>query len=248
MAYKCIVFDLDGTIYFGSQPAFMADEIIKKARQIAKYVFFITNNSARTRRQIYEKLSSMDLEISPAEIINSGYAVAKYLSDNNYNEVYAISTDSLKQELRSVGIDPFSKTPEAVVVAYTPDFKLDDLTELLNIKKKEDYKLIIANRERFYPGADGCLLPGAGPVVSAVENVLNKTTDFIVGKPNPLMLQTITYGLNLKPQEICVIGDSFESDIKMAQGYGADSILITSKPVDGCRCVEKLADIAELIQ
>ena len=115
------------------------------------------------------------------------------------------------------------------------------------MKKKQGYKLIIANRERSYPGNDGLIMPGAGPVVSAVENALNKNTDFVIGKPNPLMLETMTKGLDIKPEEICVIGDSFESDVKMAHDYGADSFLITTAPVEGCRCVEKLADLAELL-
>ena len=247
MAYKCIVFDLDGTIYFGSKPAFMAQEIIAKARQHAQHVFFVTNNSAKTRQQLFEKLTFMNIDVKLDEIINSGYAVAKYLSDNNYKNVYSISAPSMKQEISSFGIDPVSKNPEAVVVGYTPDFRLGDLTELLNIEKKQGYKLIIANRERSYPGNDGLIMPGAGPVVSAVENALNKNTDFVIGKPNPLMLETMTKGLDIKPEEICVIGDSFESDVKMARDYGADSFLIAPAPVEGCRCVEKLADLAELL-
>ena len=247
MAYKCIVFDLDGTIYFGSQPAFMAGEIIQKARNNARYVFFITNNSAKTRQQIFEKLSSMQLDVKYEQIINSGYAVAKFLHDNNYKKVYSIAAQPLKEEILSFGIEPVSKTPQAVVVGYMPDFKLTDLTELLNIEKPEDYKLIIANKERFYPGDNGILMPGAGPVVSAVENVLNKTTDFIIGKPNPLMLKTITSGLDIKPEEICVVGDSYESDIKMAKAYGADSFFITQKPVEGTRCIGRLAELAELL-
>lgn len=245
MKYKCIVFDLDGTIYFGSELANKANEVIAYARKISEHVFFVTNNSAKTREQVFDKLVKLGVNLKKEELINSSYAIAKYLKENDYKEIYCIGTEFLKQEIELCGINTNSKEPKAVVVGYNPNFKLSDLDELSNIKLSE-YKLIIANKERNYPKENGYIVPGAGPIVAAVENLLNKQADVIIGKPNHEMLNIMVSNFNIKPDEMCVIGDSYDSDIQMAKNYGAEGILITKEKRDDCICIENLSDLLEI--
>ncbi len=245
---KCVIFDLDGTIYFGSQLAEQANEVIKTARLSCEKIFFVTNNSAKTRVQIFEKLVKLGVDVHLEEVINSGYAIAKYLKDNNYTEVYCLGTDDLADEIKSFGINTASKEPQAIVVGYDIDFSLSKLEPILNLSNN-DYKIIIANQERIYPRESGIITPGAGAIVAAVEYTLNKKKDLIIGKPNPLMLEVITKDLNLKPKEILVIGDSYDSDVKMAEAFGAKSILVTNgdKAEYDCNTVKNLKDILELL-
>ena len=245
LKFKCIVFDLDGTIYFGSELANKANEVISYARKVAGQVFFVTNNSAKTRKQIFKKLIDLGINLNQDELITSSYAIAKYLKENYYKETYCIGTDYLREEIELLGINTFSKNPQAIVVGYNPEFKLSDLDELSNIKLS-NYKLIIANKERNYPKENGYIVPGAGPIVAAVENLLNKQADVIIGKPNPEMLNIIVSNLNIKPSEICVIGDSYDSDTQMAKNYGAQGILITKEKRIDCKCIEKLSDLLEI--
>ena len=134
LKFKCIVFDLDGTIYFGSKLANKANEIISYARKVAGQVFFVTNNSAKTRNQIFTKLIDLGINLNQDELITSSYAIAKYLKENYYKETYCIGTDYLREEIERLGINTFSKNPQAIIVGYNPEFKLSDLVELSNIK------------------------------------------------------------------------------------------------------------------
>lgn len=247
MRYSCVIFDLDGTIYFGRKLANKANDVIHLVRKLYKNVFFVTNNSAKKREEIWHKLLNMGIDAELGEVINSGYAIAKYLNENKYQEVYCIGTQSLKSEIESFKIKTDSKTPEAIVVGYNKDFSLNDLNEVLNLDLK-NYKLIIANQERTYPGENGVIMPGAGPIVKAVEYALNKKTDIIIGKPNPIMVKLITSNLHIKPEDICVVGDSYESDIKMAQSYGADSILISEKSNAECKTIKQLSNLLEVFK
>lgn len=248
MKYKCIIFDLDGTIYLGNKLVPRAGDVIKKARQISNYVFFITNNSAKTRREIWNKLLNMGLDIKLDEIMSSSYAIAKYLSEKGIANVYCIGTPSLKEELSSFGINSDAQIPQAIVIGYNKEFKLDDINEMLNITIPHNCLLIAANKERVYPGENGMLLPGAGFVTSAIEYTLNKTIDIIIGKPNPIMLEIMVSNLNINPNEICVIGDSYESDIMMAQQYNAESILISKDKSKSCRVIEKLEELLDIFK
>lgn len=241
MKYKCIVFDLDGTIYFGSELANKANEVISYARKVAGQVFFVTNNSAKTRKQIFKKLIDLGINLNQDELITSSYAIAKYLKENYYKETYCIGTDYLREEIELLGINTFSKNPQAIIVGYNPEFKLSDLDELSNIKLS-NYKLIIANKERNYPKENGYIVPGAGPIVAAVETLLNKEIDVVVGKPNTEMLKI----MNIDPKNLCIVGDSYNSDIQMAKNYGAEGILITKEKRDDCICIENLSDLLEM--
>lgn len=247
MKHRCYIFDLDGTIYFGDTLADNANAVILRARQNSDAIFFVTNNSAKSRTEIYEKLLKMGIDVNLEEVITSGYAIAKYLATNNLRNVYCIGTHSLKGELKTNGIEFSSDNIENIVVGYNKDFKLDDLTELLNLKVSKEVKLIVANKERKYPSKNKQILAGAGPIVSAVEYALNKATDVIIGKPNRIMLEIILKGFNFEPKEVCVIGDSLDSDVKMAQLYGADSILITDQCYDNIRTIKKLEELLEII-
>lgn len=247
MKYKCYIFDLDGTIYFGNQLADKANEVIEKARDLSQKIFFVTNNSAKTRKEIFEKLISLGINLTENELITSSYAIAKYLKDNNFSNVYCLGTKSLIEEIKLMGIEIVTNNPQAVIVGYNSDFKLSDLNELVNINI-QNCKLIVANKERVYPKENGYILPGAGPIVAAVETLLNKKTDKVIGKPNIEMIDIAIKNYNFRPEEILVIGDSYESDIKMAQNYGAESILITNEKKDDCICINSLADLLEIIK
>lgn len=243
---KCIIFDLDGTVYFGTQLADKANEVISLARRKCSHIFFITNNSAKTRKQIFNKLVMMGVDVKFEEVITSSYAIAKYLRENGYHEVYCVGTSDLKHEIQHLNINPISTHPQAIVVGYNPAFKLNDLDPIANLNL-QNYKLIIANKDRCYPTNDRYILPGAGPIVAAVETLLGKREDVIIGKPSPTMLQIMLKDLHISPREIYVVGDNYNSDIKMAHAYGAHGILITKGNRADCLCIKQLADLLGML-
>lgn len=248
MKYKCFIFDLDGTVYFGNYLAPQANEVIAAARRIGKYLFFVTNNSAKTRHQLYEKMINLGVDIKETEIINSGYGIARYLKKHHYKKVLCLGTSDLKEEIINCGISLSATMPDCVVVGYNKDFKLDDLIPLISLKDK-NCELIVANTEHSYPISNGVVLPGAGPIVAAAEMMLNKKFDICIGKPNPTMLELVLDGLDVLPEEVCVIGDSYQSDVKMAKNYGADAILISehSCPEPKVQVIKKLEDFLGMV-
>ena len=68
----------------------------------------------------------------------------------------------------------------------------------------------------------------------------------MIGKPGTYMLDFICETYGLKNEELIMIGDTYETDIAMAKEKGCPSILIGSR-YDNTICVEKIADILELI-
>lgn len=247
---KCVIFDLDGTLYLGDKLIDGANELITAVRKQNKQILFVTNNSAKTRVQIYERLKTMELDVQLDEVMNSCYAVAKYLKDNDYSQIYCLGTKDFEDEISNMGIDAKSKMPEAIVIGYDPEFNYNKLEEAIGVFHK-DCKIFAANKERTYPRHNGIITPGTGPAVKAFEHAVNKETELLIGKPSTFMLELITKGSGLNPDEILIIGDTYESDIAMANSFGSSSILIWNKEdrdFDNCTVVKDLYELRTLIE
>ena len=246
---ECVVFDLDGTIHFGKQLALGANEVILACRKRFKYVFFGTNNSALARKDLQDRLNGFGIETNIDEIINVSYLIAQFLAKKGYKNIHCLGASGLKREIEMQGIDIDSKEPQAIVIGYDREFSLNGLEKAINLYKK-GCKIIAANKERTFPRDDGILAPGCGAMVSAFECCVNCESDAIIGKPNTMMLEFIAKKFGLKNTQILVIGDTIESDIKMAESFGSKSILISKdKPKNYTGLyVEKLKDLLEVMR
>lgn len=247
---KCVAFDLDWTIYFGSnQLAPLAQEVIDFSRKKFWRVCFLSNNSALTQYQLYQRLLKLGISLNEQEVLNSSYLISRYLINNNIKQVWCIGTDNLRQELKNNGIEPKSQHPEWIVIWYDYDFMLSYIEDALKVYTPK-CKIIIANTERIYPRDGGILTPWAGAISAAFLHTVNRMDCVVLGKPNILMLDTVAKLYNLSPEEILVIGDTYESDIQMAETYGSQSILIRNKDLNDytCNSVKMLQDLLYILK
>jgi 4-nitrophenyl phosphatase len=245
---KAVAFDLDGTLYFGNKIIDGVEETIEVlyARDIE--VFYFTNNSSRTREEIFDKLKKLKLPSKISNIYNSAYATGLYLKENGYKSVYCCGSEGLLNEIKGSGItctDGVSGNPQAVVVGLDHSFDLKKMSTALNLLRHMECKFIICNRDRTYPVEDNLLMPGCGPIVAALEYATERTADVIIGKPNTYMLELLCRDWKLGNQEILVVGDTYESDIAMANNFGSRSVLIdpSGKKIDGTVTITKILDL-----
>ena len=115
---KAILFDLDGTIYAGKNPIKGAKETITKLRNSGLQIFFISNASMRTRKEVATRLNDMKIFCDEKEIYNSAYVSARYIAKNFPDaNVYCISLGGLQQELREAGVKTTEKEDTNIVLA-----------------------------------------------------------------------------------------------------------------------------------
>ncbi len=228
---KAIAFDLDGTVYYGNRPVEGVSDLFKFLKEKNIKIFYFTNNSRKSRREIYEKLSHMGFELTLQEIYNSTSATALYLMEHNIKHVYCLGSDELIEELieHHISISDDPKEVKALVIGLHHDFDYAGLAKAINIVIKSNCKIIACNRDRTYPVEDNKLMPGCGAIVAAVEEALNRKIDFLAGKPNTYMIELLAKDWNLQRNEIMIVGDSVETDIEMAKRYGCPSVLISSE-------------------
>ena len=222
---KAVVFDLDGTIYFGSKIADFALQTIDELQSNGYNVLFFTNNSTKTRVEILDKLINMGIRTTVDKIYTSAYASAIFLQRNDLRNIFLVGSRGFKSELTNADInieDEYSC--EAVVIDLNFNYKI--LSRAL-IALQKSRRIIVANTDKNFPVENGLLRPGANAMLSAILGSIDKKIKpDIVGKPNPFMLEILCKDWGLDKQHIGVVGDSIESDMAMAKNFNCKGILV----------------------
>lgn len=224
--FDVVLFDLDGTIYYGSKIIPGANETIEFFRRAGKKIYFTTNNSTKTRAQIYEKLFDMGVNCKLEEVLTSGYIAALYCKKNKLNNVYIFGSSNLIHEFNDLGITVNqNEDAENLLIGYNPLMTYDDLTAALQVALHAK-QIMACNRERTFPGENSKLMPGCGAMTAPIEWCTQRECDLIIGKPNILMVELLCDMEKLTANRFLIIGDTYESDIRMADRAGCKSILI----------------------
>lgn len=245
---KAVLFDLDGTIYYGSKIISGANEVINHCKEVGKQVFFLTNNSTKTRRQIYEKLVGMGVACEYDEVITSGYIATLYAQKENMRNIYICGSDNLITEFEKVGVKSANEDEaENLLIGYDPEFDYDKLTKALKVALRAK-KIIACNKERSYKGEDAKVMPGCGGMVAPIEWCANRKADYVVGKPNKLMLDIFCEMHGYTEQEILMVGDTYESDILMANKKGCPSVLISDSQYEDTISISNIGEIVHLVK
>ena len=222
---SALAFDLDGTVYYGNDAIEGAIDTIDTLEGLRYRIFYFTNNSAKRREEIVEKLKRLGFRAKLQNTYCASYALAAYLTEKKIKSVYLIGTDSLKDELSAQNIKiGYSPGVSAVVVGFDPSFNYDKISIALEAINN-GAKLIVANADPSYPVENNKRLPACGAMVGAIVGATSHVPDFIAGKPNTYMLELLCKDQKLSPKEVCIVGDSPESDIKMAESLKCQSIL-----------------------
>jgi HAD superfamily hydrolase (TIGR01450 family) len=225
---KAVALDIDGTLCYGNTLIDGAKELVDFFKEKNLKVFYLTNNSSKTRLEVVNKLSSLGFELSEQDLYTSAYTVSVYLKQSNFNNIFVLGEKGLIKEISSQGINiTEGENAEAVVIGLDTEFSYEKLVKVTTIVLN-GAKIIACNYDVNYPGKDCKTLPGCGALVSSIESASNRKVDYIAGKPNTLMIELLSKDMNLKNHEILVIGDSYSSDIEMAKKFGCSSILISS--------------------
>lgn len=244
---KAVAFALDGTVYRGSKLIDGIDEVIRHCRKLGKSVFFLTNNSSETRSQIFHKLRNMGIDCTFREVLTSGYAAALYAHRERLTNIYVCGSKNLVSECEKLSVHSVEPDEaENMLIGLDPEFDYEKLAIASNVALKVD-KVIACNKERSYPGEEDCLMPGCGGMVSSVEWCSGRMVDLTIGKPNTFMLKEVSEQLGLAPAEILVVGDTYDTDILMANKFGSPSVIVSSHVYGDTVSVENIRELLTLI-
>ncbi len=228
--YESYVFDLDGTIYLGDELLPGAKRLILKLRELGKRVVFLSNNPTKDPRMYAEKLGTLGLKTPASEIVNTVVTMTRWLLSNHPDAtVFSISEEPLKNSLSEAGIR-MSEDPEEidiVIASYDRGFDYHKLQIAFDaIWFHERAMLVTTNPDRYCPFPGGKGEPDAAAIVAAIEACTGTKCQVNVGKPDPIMLETIMDLIGLDAKDCVMSGDRLYTEIQMAKGAGIPSAIV----------------------
>ncbi len=227
--YEAFIFDLDGTVYRGSQLIPDADTAINRLKELNKKMVFISNKTTGSVKDYYEFLSERGLKICENEIVNATIVIKKYLK-NNYpgKTFYAIAEKIFIDEISDSGLN-FSENPENIeIVIITLDRTLNySKLEIAARALENGAKFFAANIDDTCPVDDGEVLD-AGSTISALEKRTHSKLELHFGKPSEFMFEEIKNNLNSDLTKTLLIGDRLETDIALGAKFGIDTALVST--------------------
>ena len=226
---KGFIFDLDGTIYVGDDIIDGVADAIKELKARGDKVVFLTNKSIAKRTDYVDKLNSLGIEVELNEVINSNYITAHYLKANMSLEdtVYVIGEQPLFEELaeEEIRLADIPSSASYVVVGWDREFTYEKLNNAFQAWKN-GAKIIATNPDRTCPVIGG-EVPDCGAMIGAIEGATGEPVTMITGKPSQLMAEyVLTEVLETKATDCFMVGDRLETDIKMANDAGIQSVLV----------------------
>merc|ERR1719453_330376 len=102
------IFDCDGVIWKGDSLIDGVPATLEMLRKAGKRIFFVTNNSTKSRKGYKGKFTGLGLDVEPEEIFSSSFAAAAYLEQTNFKasgkKVYIIGEVGIQEELDLIGV------------------------------------------------------------------------------------------------------------------------------------------------
>lgn len=176
-----VLFDCDGVIWRGEQAIPGAAQVINLLKENGKRVFFVTNNSSKTRQMYADKMLKMGFSVKAEEVFGTGYCCAMYLKNvcKLEGKVFLMGSDAMRQELEAVGIQQIGVGPDpvsgkqldwanvpldpevkAVVVGFDEQFSYMKLNRAFQYLAQRDCLFVGTNRDSLLPLEGGKAVPG----------------------------------------------------------------------------------------
>jgi 4-nitrophenyl phosphatase/phosphoglycolate phosphatase len=226
-------------------------ETLEKLRQAGKKMFFVTNNSTKSRAGYKKKFDGLGLNVPSEEIFSSSFAAAAYLEQTKFKEsgkkVYVIGEVGICEELDLIDV-PYlggpadsDKAPDmgpggkleidkdvgAVIVGFDRNVNYYKIQYAQLAINEENAEFIATNLDAVTHLTDAQEWAGNGSMVGAIKGCTGKEPT-VVGKPSPLMIEYLESKFGIDRKRICMVGDRLDTDVLFGTDNGLKSLLVLS--------------------
>ena len=208
---KGYICDMDGVIYHGDRLVDGAKEFVDWLKNQDKSFLFLTNSSAKSPKELKQKLARLGIDVDAEYFFTSAQATASFLASQNPNVgVYVIGESGLINALHDAGFYIDQVNPMYVVVGESRTYNFEQIETAVHLVLG-GAKLIGTNSDLTGPSEKG-IVPACRALVAPIEMATGRQAYFI-GKPNPLMMRHAIKKIGCKLEDTLIIGDRMDTDI-----------------------------------
>lgn len=242
--YKAVFFDAFGVLknHKGLIPGIKNTFNYLDKKGIPYYV--LTNDSSRSPDELsnwYQKRGITS--ITTDKILSSGMVAMEFFKTKvtNGNAVAYLGTEDSAHYIETVGLKTVSirdldldNIDHIESLAFLDDEGFDwntDINKTINLLRKKNMSVVVANTDINYPVNRNDIAVAIGGLANMVENILGK--HFIrFGKPDAQMFllayERALEDIQVKRNEILMVGDTLYTDIIGGNKFGLDTVLVLS--------------------
>lgn len=223
MKYGYLI-DMDGVIYRGSEVIPGAAEFVRFLQEEGVPHLFLTNNSTYTPLDVVVKLRKFGIETTVDHVYTSALATAEFVHKQRpQGTAYVIGEGGLLNALHEVNYAISRESPDYVIVGEGRVLNYE-MVEIAHRLIAGGAALVSTNADTWCP-TDAGPRPGCGAIAAMLEAATGRKA-YHVGKPNPFMMRAARKKIDLTTDEVIMIGDTMETDIRGATDLGFRSILV----------------------
>ena len=253
--------DMDGVIYRENQLISGAAEFVEAMNATGTPFLFLTNNSAPTPEDLAVRMKHLGIPgLSARHFYTSALNTADFLSETHPNcTAYVLGEGGLLTALHERKIHNDAISPSYVVVGEG-SISAEKLTKAHEWIER-GARLLATNPDNWCPVSSEKTRPGAGAAAAYLEASTGRRA-YYLGKPNGYMFHRARVKLaelaRREPENVVMIGDTMETDIRGAVEVGMRSFLVLSGSTrledvgdyvyQPTRILESVADLTEEVK
>ncbi len=239
--YDVVFFDAFGVLKTHNALIPGIEKTFKYLREQKKDFYVLTNDASRSPIELAESYHRLGLyDIVPNSIISSGMLARDYLELKvDGGTVAYLGTEKSAHYLETLGLKTlpigelnldFAHEVNALVLLDDEGFDWNrDLNKTVNLLRRRNIPVIVANTDRFYPMSSEHVAIAIGAVANMIEDIVGK--HFIrFGKPDAQMFifayEHIKNHPDLGKKNILMVGDTLHTDIIGGNKFGLDTALV----------------------
>jgi HAD superfamily hydrolase (TIGR01450 family) len=242
--YKAVFFDAFGVLknHQGLIPGIIKTFEFLDQKGIKYYI--LTNDSSRSPEALAKWYQDRGVwQVTSDKILSSGMLAMEYfkvkVANGNAvaylgteNSAHYIETADLKTvAVRDIDLNDLDHI-ESFAFLDDEGFNWnDDINKTINLLRKKNMTVVVANTDINYPVNQNDISVAVGSLADMVEKIIGKM--FIrFGKPDAQMFllafERALIDINVKRNEILMVGDTLYTDIIGGNKFGLDTVLVLS--------------------
>lgn len=224
---KTYIIDLDGTMYSGSKNIDGAREFIDYLQSKNLPYIFLTNNATRTKKQAKEHMLNLGFKnIKEEDFFTSAMATAKFIAKNYPGKkCFMLGESGLEEALKEWNFDIVQENANFVVIGLDRNATYKKYSDALH-NILAGAKFIATNPDRLLAN-NGTFDIGNGAVIDMLEYA-SGIEAIKIGKPYQIILDILLEEKKLKKEDIILLGDNLETDIKLGYNADVETIMVCS--------------------